>query len=129
MNKEGEWITAEEDIQKEAVSDFQNKLNGSLQATGDELLKNIPHLLSAEQNAELILQPTLAELKEAIDSMNEDSATGADGYNGYFYSSCWDVIKNDLFDDVCEFFAGFEMPRSWTSTLIIPMTTPQPSNN
>src|SRR4051812_48810513 len=53
--------------------------------------------------------------------MDDNSVAGPDGYNGYFYKHCWDIKKEDLHAVVCEFFAGFELPKSWTSTLLVPI--------
>src|SRR4051812_11073692 len=53
--------------------------------------------------------------------MSNDSALGPDGFNGFFYSHCWDIIKSDLFEAILEFFAGGTLPRAWTSTYILPV--------
>jgi len=47
----------------------------------------------------------MEEIPATIKSLNNDSATGPDGYNGYFFMKYWDIIKSDLFDAVSEFFA------------------------
>ena len=49
--------------------------------------------------------------------MNADSAAGPDGYNGFFYLICWDIIKLDFFEAVSEFFAGGMLTKAWTSTI------------
>lgn len=36
--------------------------------------------------------------------MDANSAAGPDGYTGYFYRTCWDVIKIDFHTAVYEFF-------------------------
>src|SRR5436190_1999774 len=53
--------------------------------------------------------------------MDPNSAPGPDGFNGYFYSFCWEIIKQDLFEAISELFAGGELPISWTSTSILPI--------
>lgn len=56
---------------------------------------------------------------EYYTSQLQDSAAGSDGFSGKFYTSCWDIICSDLLFAILEFFAGFTLPRSWTSTLIV----------
>uniref|UniRef100_A0A1U7XE39 Uncharacterized protein LOC104233110 n=1 Tax=Nicotiana sylvestris TaxID=4096 RepID=A0A1U7XE39_NICSY len=39
-------------------------------------------------------------------SMNPTSSARPDGFNGKFYQSYWDIIKNDLLNIVLDFFGG-----------------------
>lgn len=56
----------------------------------------------------------LVILKDAV-----NSSVGSDGYNGFFYISHWEIIKHYLYEAILEFFAWFDMPKSWTSTMIV----------
>ncbi|XP_060211975.1 uncharacterized protein LOC132639553 [Lycium barbarum] len=40
--------------------------------------------------------PSESEVKEAVFSLNGDSASGPDGFTGQFYQKCWEVIKLDV---------------------------------
>ncbi|XP_075083506.1 uncharacterized protein LOC142167246 [Nicotiana tabacum] len=40
--------------------------------------------------------PDMKELKQVVFFMNPTSVAGADGMNGNFFQSCWEVIKTDL---------------------------------
>lgn len=53
--------------------------------------------------------------------MNGNYAAGPDGFNGNFYIYSWNIIKLDLLEAVKELFCGFELPKSSTSTLIVPI--------
>ena len=53
--------------------------------------------------------------------MSLDSAAGPDGFNGYFYNFCWEIIKDDLFAAVSEFFAMGELPKAWTCANLLPV--------
>lgn len=59
-------------------------------------------------------------------SLNRDSAAGPDGFTRKFFTHCWEIIGNDLYAAVLEFFAGFNFPRSWTSTRVV--TIPKVDN-
>lgn len=81
--------------------------------------KLIPPIVSAEQNNAVSKMPSEEEIKGAVTSMNLNGAAGPDGFNGYFYVKSWDIIKSDLIAAVQNFFQGQNLPRSWTSTLIV----------
>lgn len=70
------------------------------------LLEAIPNLISDGLNETLISPPLTKEVN------------GSDGFTGKFYSHYWDIVGADLHIAVLDFFARFNMPRSWTSTLI-----------
>src|SRR3954463_6012630 len=39
----------------------------------------------------------------------------------FFYKSCWKIIKDGLLRAISEFFAGGELPKSWTSANLLPV--------
>ena len=36
--------------------------------------------------------------------MDPDKAPGPDGFNAYFFQSCWDIVKEDLVKAITNFF-------------------------
>lgn len=79
---------------------------------GDEILEDIPHTITEAQNETLIAFPSMEEIHGVVKSMNVNSAVGPDGYNGFLYVSCWDTLKNDLYNVVSKFFADGVLPKS-----------------
>lgn len=53
--------------------------------------------------------------------MNGDSAAGPDGFNGFFCILCCKIIKNDLYYTISEFFAGGDLLKPWTNTILLPV--------
>lgn len=80
--------------------------------------------MTEEDNKKLMKEPTLEEIKEAVFSMNPNSAAGPDGFCGVFYQSCWEVTKEDFCSIMKSFFAGKALTKAITSTSItlIPKT-------
>lgn len=89
-------------------------------SSGDDILFDISSIITSDQNEMLTKFPSLDEVYNTVKGMNGNSVGGPDGYNGFF-KACWHIIKEDFYSVVCEFFAGFELPKSWTSTLIVPI--------
>lgn len=100
---------------------FQNQLSKDHVSQGDDILCHIPTMISAEDNQALDVFPSIEEVQKVIYSLDPNNTAGPDGFNGGFYQICWKIIKSGLFDSVLEFFAGFNQPRSWTSTQIFPI--------
>lgn len=77
-------------------------------------------MLIEEENVALTIVPTMVEINSIIISMDRNSiAAGPDGFNIYFYKSCQKIIKHDLFEAIAQCFVWYEMPRSWSSMMII----------
>ncbi|KAL9672134.1 hypothetical protein QQ045_028382 [Rhodiola kirilowii] len=84
-------------------------------AKAEEYFKGI----TQEQNDNLCKVPSKEEIRETIKSMNLASATGLDGVTGKFYSSCWEIIKEDIRKAIEGFFHGLQLPRAISSTSVI----------
>ena len=120
-NELGNWCMDKDEIERLPIDSFKSQLNSQHMSEENDLLDNIPSLLNYEEKTALSKFPTLEELYEVIKSMDQNSAPGPDGFNGYFYIYCWDIIKEDLFNAFLEFFAGGILPKSWTSTYLLPI--------
>ncbi|KAG6526874.1 hypothetical protein ZIOFF_008961 [Zingiber officinale] len=51
--------------------------------------------------------------------MCQDSAAGPDGFSVAFYRACWEIVGEDVFQAVLDFFRGAELPRGMASTTIV----------
>lgn len=77
-----------EDISTEGVASFQKELNGDHISSGDELLQNIPTIVTDAHNAFLIAFPSTDEVYNIVQDMDENSVAGPDDYNDFFYKTC-----------------------------------------
>jgi exonuclease III len=86
-------------VKAAAESHFKNLYREDILSSEEEtadLLSNIPHLISPEDNDSLCQPPTEEEITNVIWSMEADKAPGPDGFSIHFYKSCWHIIKDDL---------------------------------
>ncbi|XP_070049169.1 uncharacterized protein [Nicotiana tomentosiformis] len=63
--------------------------------------------------------PTLEEVNAAVFELSGDSASGADGFTGLFYQTCWEVICYDIHNMVLHFYGGTTLPKSITHTNLV----------
>ncbi|KAL0329447.1 UNVERIFIED_CONTAM: hypothetical protein Sradi_4931400 [Sesamum radiatum] len=80
--------------------------------------------LTDEDRRSLCVMLTLEEVREAVFSIDLDSVAGPDGFGTVFFHTCWEIISEDVFGAVTEFFRGVKMPKGFTATTIslIPKT-------
>lgn len=60
--------------------------------------------ISPEQNKFSEALPSRGEVKDAVWACGTDKAPGFDGYNFKFIREMWDVLENEVFKFVIEFF-------------------------
>ncbi|KAL2246290.1 UNVERIFIED_CONTAM: hypothetical protein Sindi_2897200 [Sesamum indicum] len=71
-----------------------------------------------EDRCFLCAMPTMAEVREAVFCIEPESVAGPDRFGAIFYHTCWDLVLEDVFCAVSEFFCGIAMPKSFTATTI-----------
>ncbi|KAG8065839.1 hypothetical protein GUJ93_ZPchr0004g39316 [Zizania palustris] len=65
---------------------------------------NISELISPYHHLEPLCNPfSQKEIDSIIQNMPSSKAPGPDGFNGYFYKTCWSVIKHDIYS-ICHAF-------------------------
>ncbi|KAL0439993.1 UNVERIFIED_CONTAM: hypothetical protein Slati_2482300 [Sesamum latifolium] len=63
-------------------------------------------------------QTSPEEVRRVVFDMSVHSVAGLDGFNGFFYQRCWDIIQEDVIDAVKDFLSGTSLPISVTATSI-----------
>ena len=62
----------------------------------DELLDNIPLLISSNENLLLMNPIHEEEVYSVVLGLGFDKSPRPDGFTTHFYTSCWDMVKCDL---------------------------------
>lgn len=63
--------------------------------------------------------PLIDEVQEAVFSIDADSAVGPDGFSSLFDQNCWDIIQDDVYSVIVDFFEGSHLSRGFAATSII----------
>uniref|UniRef100_A0A1J3K2W1 Putative mitochondrial protein n=1 Tax=Noccaea caerulescens TaxID=107243 RepID=A0A1J3K2W1_NOCCA len=74
--------------------------------------------ISEATNQELIKDPSVAEIKEAMFAIHPDKAPGPDGFSASFFQTNWSIVGPDVVSEVQAFFRQGVMPRTSNDTLI-----------
>ncbi|XP_059302334.1 uncharacterized protein LOC132054308 [Lycium ferocissimum] len=87
LHLEEEYWKQKADIGYEAIRFLKSQFSKENSGGDYALLKNIPKLITEEQQKSLEELPSESEVKEAVLSLNGDSASGPDGLTGHFIKS------------------------------------------
>ncbi|XP_026454120.1 uncharacterized protein LOC113355467 [Papaver somniferum] len=96
VNDNGVTITDYDQIRDLAVNYFENKFNGDSSIPVDSLFDVDHASISVEESTRMDQFPTQEEIHEAVFNLGADSALGPDGFAGFFYRHCWEIIRDDL---------------------------------
>ena len=89
-------VTQFEEIKTEASIYFSELFTAQPTPSNDQLMNLVPNSIKNKDNDHLNQFITLKEIKETVDSMEEDKSPGPDGFNVNFITIYWGIVKNDL---------------------------------
>ncbi|XP_019225233.1 PREDICTED: uncharacterized protein LOC109206828 [Nicotiana attenuata] len=119
-NGPGNWLEEEEEeIADEAVNFYKDQFCETATPTAFHIIDHVPCLVDREHNEKLITMPTKEEVKQAVFGLNDESVGGPDGFTGAFYQSCWEIIGDDIYAMVLDFFCGQQLPKCVTHTNLV----------
>lgn len=85
LDNNSNLIDSQEEMCKEAVDFFPDQFTEERVPTDFDIVNHDPKMIIDDQNYRLWAEPTLKEVKHAVFGLNEDSASGLDGFTGQFY--------------------------------------------
>lgn len=129
ITSDGRIITESVDIKEEAVSYYENFLQGQdiveKEVSQAELEEILDYRCTWNDAASLVAPVQGEEVKAALFSMPANKASGPDGFPMEFYKAAWTVVGKDLITAVQSFFLYGLLPRTINATLLslVPKTT------
>ncbi|XP_022857582.1 uncharacterized protein LOC111378580 [Olea europaea var. sylvestris] len=115
----GEVLSTPTDIQTSTIVFYQDLLSATPQPLDHIRSDVIPRLLTVDDNLALNRPPLMHEVREAIFSIDADSVAGPYGFSSLFFQHCWDIIQEDVYKAVLNFFDGGHFPRGFTTISIV----------
>lgn len=79
----------------------------------------ISPIVTEEDNLLLTRIPSLEEVGGAVFSLNVDGAPEPDGFEGIFFHKFWDLVANDVFNAVNQFFCHNCLLPNFNSNMVI----------
>eukprot|EP00253_Pinus_taeda_P031182 PITA_31182 len=98
-NEEGELLISHEAIEVKLFQHFQGitqENNSDRDHFIREVTRNIPKLVSKEDNFNLYRPITDEEVNEVLKDMQNGKAPSPDGFNVDFFKACWNIVKQDI---------------------------------
>ena len=120
-NKQGKILTTNSEILRECKNYFQNLYikQKTCEITQNLLLEHISNEITNEQNNKLTKQKEITEIKEAIQSLENDKFLGIDGIPIEFYKEFIETVKKDLQKTFHEIlFTNKITPKTWIQAII-----------
>ncbi|XP_073037089.1 uncharacterized protein [Primulina eburnea] len=114
----GVCLTSQDLIQQSGALFFQDLLTGEPSALDCPDFSGFPSVISAVENDGIAAIPSLEEVRATVFSIHPDSVAGPDGFSSAFFQHCWEIVHQDVFGAVLDFFRGSPMPQGFTATTI-----------
>ena len=100
----GIWIDDPQTIADKFVHDYTTRFLSTGQGGNTMPNPQLDSGISYSDNLRLIEIPDMMEVKTALFSIDSSKTPGSDGFGAGFFKQYWEVLKNDFFQCIVEFF-------------------------
>ena len=113
------WFTHKQGIIDTVVDFYQSLFTSANPDSFDEVLDEIPHLVTSNMNAQLTDTFTAAEVEAALKEMALLKAPGPNGMPLLFYQSYWSLVGSDVIEAILNYLNTDSIPQSLCHSFII----------
>ncbi|CAN1178605.1 Transposon TX1 uncharacterized 149 kDa protein [Linum perenne] len=114
----GDWIVDQQAIESHVCDFFRNLFT----QRRDENIQNeewdLPKVVTRNMNDELCKPISNDEVRKAVFQMGANKSPGPDRFPGTFFRKFWNIIGEQLCEEIRGFFDSGEMPEGWNDTNI-----------
>ncbi|KAB2616581.1 hypothetical protein D8674_023169 [Pyrus ussuriensis x Pyrus communis] len=96
-NKNGSWVDHPSQVRQLVENHFTSVFCSAGDRDWGAMLDCLTPSVTSEMNAALIAPVTEEEIKEAAMQMGGLKAPGPDGFQGIFYHTYWEIVREDIF--------------------------------
>lgn len=118
-NDMGTTFVGPHEIHEAAIDYFQHLLTSERHESHSDLLNLIPNIVTHQDNEMLIRPFFLEETRAALVSIPLDCASGLDGFTAAFFSTSWELIKEEVLAALNELLRSTSFPLYITHTTIV----------
>ena len=106
----------EADMETVVTQYFDELFTSNAGSRIEELLELVVPHITSEVNDTLLQEFTKEEVKMALDSIGDLKAPGPDGMPAIFYKHYWDLIGDQVTQEVLQVLNGEDIPNGWNDT-------------
>ncbi|KAG5533573.1 hypothetical protein RHGRI_027682 [Rhododendron griersonianum] len=100
----GVWKSEHKEIAEIIKLHFQDLYRGPPSRNLENMVSLVDHVITEDWNAKLTRAVTREEVQLAAFQLGPLKAPGSDGFPGLFYQSYWDIVGEEVFEAVQNFF-------------------------
>ena len=101
-----------------AIEYFTELFKSSNPSSYDPAFESFSPKVSEVMNSNLVGRVSKDEIREAVFSINADSAPGPDGMTGAFFHKYWDIIGDQVTKEIQKVFETGVTPKEWNLTYL-----------
>lgn len=121
---EGEWINTTDGVQQEFFdlygSLFRSSMSCRVPVKSSIIERGVR--LSTNHISNLEYNFSMDDNKVVLNSTPNNKTPGLDGFNSMFFKASWNIIKEDLYTAICDFFQTGKLLKeiNVTSITLVP---------
>ena len=117
-DNDGQWCTNPSRVEGIVLEFYQALFTSQNSENFDEILAQIPRVVTNEMNNDLMVEFQKEEVETALKQMAPLKSPGLDGMPPIFYQHYWSLVGNDVVDDILYFLNSGNLPPSLCHSFI-----------
>ena len=109
-DKDGQWCTNPSRVEGIVLEFYQALFTSQNPENFDEILAQMPRLVTDEMNNDLMTKFQKEEVETALKQMAPLKSPSLDGMPPIFYQHYWSLVGNDVIDDILHFLNSGNLP-------------------
>jgi len=114
----GIWLDNPQAIADKFVQDYSTRFLSGSNINRYSTERMLDTSITEAENRQLIRIPDMCEVKEALFSIDSSKTPGPDGFGSGFFKQYWELIKQDFFSCIVEFFEKGKLLRQINHTFL-----------
>jgi len=115
---DGIWVDDPQDIASQFIADYQARFTTTGRGSLNSMAADIRPVISEIDNIELVKLPDQEEVKYALFCIEANKTLSSDGFGAGFFKHYWDLVKDDFFQCILEFFRNGKLLKQINHTFI-----------
>ena len=112
------WIVHPADIANKFITDYSERFTSTHRGARNFTGVPLRQVVSDTDNVDLVKLPGGEEVRQALFAIESNKTPGPDGFGAGFFKHYWDLINEDLYQCILEFFRNGRMLRQINHTFI-----------
>jgi hypothetical protein len=116
---DGDWVEGTDHLKPLVYEYFSNLFTSEINVVDHAMLEKIQPKVSVAMNEKLLQPFSAEEVRKAAFSIGDFKAPGPDGLHAVFYKKFWNLVGDEITQEVLQALNSGIIPEGWNDTTVV----------